>query len=413
VHGADNFYDEPMLGVVQHYLRDRLRIRTGLIPPGFSWTFVLLVDGSLILIVLASTVQRATRGDLPVASIAALIAVAPLALFFFAATKFSPGLVWVTSCTAVAIWLFATSTPIGSDVAPILLALMLGVVGSLAPVVYGVLALGSAVSLLAVASAAHRLDELALYVSCVAMGWLVGALMRIQAQLLVKQQEMQADLAEHAAADERRRIAREVHDVIAHSLSVTLLHVTGARRALQQDNDIDDAVGALVDAERLGRQAMADIRRTVGLLEAGPSNMAPEPGIADIPDLVDDFVSAGLPVTLRTEGRPEQVSATVGLALYRIAQESLANIAKHAVASKTDVGVLISASTASLSVINEVPVTVPAASPSQSGRGLAGMRQRVELLGGMLDAGPCRQGWSVRAEIPLNDSSSQTWRCGR
>jgi signal transduction histidine kinase len=413
VHGADNFYDGPMLGVVQHYLRDRLRIRTGLIPPGFSWTFVLLVDGSLILIVLASTVQRATRGDLPVASIAALIAVAPLALFFFAATKFSPGLVWVTSCTAVAIWLFATSTPIGSDVAPILLALMLGVVGSLAPAVYSVLALGSAVSLLAVASAAHRLDELALYVSCVAMGWLVGALMRIQAQLLVKQQEMQADLAEHAAADERRRIAREVHDVIAHSLSVTLLHVTGARRALQQDGEVDDAVGALVDAERLGRQAMADIRRTVGLLEAGPSNMAPEPGIADIPDLIDDFVSAGLPVTLRTEGRSEQVSGAVGLALYRIAQESLANIAKHAVASKTDVGVLISASTASLSVINEVPVTVPAASPSQSGRGLAGMRQRVELLGGILDAGPCSQGWSVRAEIPLNDSGSQTWRCGR
>jgi signal transduction histidine kinase len=141
--------------------------------------------------------------------------------------------------------------------------------------------------------------------------------------------------------------------------------------------------------------------------------MAPEPGIADFPDLVDDFVSAGLPVRLRTEGRPEQVSAAVGLALYRIAQESLANIAKHALASKTDVGVSISASTASLSVINEVPVTVPTVSPSQSGRGLAGMRQRVELLGGILDAGPCRQGWSVRAEIPLNDSNSQTWRCGR
>ena len=252
-----------------------------------------------------------------------------------------------------------------------------------------------------------------MYLGFVAIGWLAGYQMRRQHQLLIKQQEMQADLAEHAAADERRRIAREVHDVIAHSLSVTMLHVTGARRALQQDSDIDDAVEALVDAERLGRQAMDDIRRTVGLLEAGPSKMAPEPGIADIPDLIDDFVSAGLPVALHTEGRPERVSAAVGLALYRITQESLANIAKHAAASKTDVGLSISSSTASLYVINDVPVTVPGRPPSPNGRGLPGMRQRVELLGGILDAGPCNQGWSVRAEIPLNDASPQTWRCGR
>ena len=192
-----------------------------------------------------------------------------------------------------------------------------------------------------------------------------------------------------------------------------MLHVTGARRALQQDSDIDDAVGALVDAERLGRQAMADIRRTVGLLDAGPTKIAPEPGIADIPDLIDDFVSAGLPVTLHTEGRPEQVSAAVGLALYRITQESLANIAKHATSSKTAVGLSISLSAASLSVINEMPVTVPAVQRPQSGRGLAGMGQRVELLGGILDAGPCDEGWSVRAEIPLSEPTSRSWRCPR
>ncbi|OBK33316.1 two-component sensor histidine kinase [Mycobacterium sp. 1245111.1] len=400
-----------MLGVVSRYVRDRLRARTELIPVGFSWTFVLLVDSTLILIVVAATAQHANRGDLPAALTAALIAVSPLVLFFALAIKFSPALTWTTSYSAVIIWLFATSTPIKSDVAPVLLALMLGVVAALAPVVYGVLALGSAVALLAVASATHRLDELTLYASCAAMGWLVGALMRIQAQLLVKQQELQADLAEHAAADERRRIAREVHDVIAHSLSVTMLHVTGARRALQQDADIDDAVAALIDAERLGRQAMADIRRTVGLLEAGPTKMAPEPGIADIPALIDDFVSAGLPVTLHNEGRQERVSAAVGLALYRIAQESLANIAKHAMASKTDVALSVSSSHASLSVVNDIPVTVPATSSSQRGRGLPGMRQRVELLGGMLDAGPCPQGWSVHAEIPINDANN--WRCGR
>ena len=105
------------------------------------------------------------------------------------------------------------------------------------------------------------------------MGWLVGYLMHIQQQLLIKQQQAQALLAEHAAADERRRIAREVHDVIAHSLSVTLLHTTAARRGLQEDRDVDDAVDALEQAEQLGRQAMADIRRTVGLLDDAPMKM--------------------------------------------------------------------------------------------------------------------------------------------
>jgi signal transduction histidine kinase len=401
VRGANPFYDEPMVRAVFEFLWDRLRLRTELIPPGFSWTFVILVDTNLVLIVAATTVQHSTGADLPASLVAALVAVAPIIVFYVAGMKFTPGLVWATSYSAAIIWLFATSTPIGSDFAPILLALMLGCVGALAPAAYSVLALGSAVALLAVASAAHRLDELTLYLTCVAMGWVVGALMRIQAQLLVKQQQMQAELSEHAAADERRRIAREVHDVIAHSLSVTMLHLTGARRALQRDRDIDDAVEALTDAERLGRQAMADIRRTVGLLEAGPSKTAPEPGIGDIRDLIDDFVQAGLHVTLLTKGETDQVSAAVGLALYRIAQESLANIAKHAPASKATVHLAISRSAASLSVTNELPVSVGAVTHSADGRGLAGMRQRVQLLGGVIDAGPCRDGWSVRAEIPL------------
>jgi signal transduction histidine kinase len=410
VRVGNPFYDGPMMRVTE-YVRDRLRQRGELIPPGFSWSFGIMMDSTTVLILIGSTLQR-TQADLPAAGIAALVAVLPMLLFFVSGVKYSPGLVWVTSWTATVILLFATSTPVASDFAPLLLVMMVGCVASLAGVVWASLAFGSAVALLAVASAAHRLDGLALYLSVVAVGWLIGYLMRTQAQLLVKQQEMQADLAEHAAAGERRRIAREVHDVIAHSLSVTMLHVTGARHALQRDGDVDDAVEALTDAERLGRQAMADIRRTVGLLEAGPTRMAPEPGIADIRDLTDDFVQAGLPVTLRTTGRQDRVSAAVGLALYRIAQESLANIAKHAPESKVAVELVISQSTALLSIVNEVPVAVPAAPASGAGRGLAGMRQRVELLGGVLDAGPCRDGWSVRAEIPLGeDSSPRSWRC--
>lgn len=402
------FYDEPMRRVID-FVCDRVRQRGDLIPPGYSWNFVVMVDTAMVLFLVASILQRG-RADLPAAASAALLALAPLLLFFLAGVKFLPGLVWATSLAATAILLFATSTPVDGDVAPVLLVVALGCTAALTPVL-GTFALGSAAALLVVAAGMHRLDELPLYLGMVAMGWLTGILTRIQARLIVKQQEMQADLAEHAVADERRRIAREVHDVIAHSLSVTMLHVTGARHALQQDRDVEDAIDALTDAERLGRQAMADIRRTVGLLDAGPAKMAPEPAIADIPDLVDDFVQAGLPVTLRTEGDPDRVSAAVGLALYRITQESLANIAKHAPESKATVQLVISPSAAILSVVNAVPVAVGATLASRGGHGLAGMRQRVELLGGVIDAGPSGNGWSVRVEIPLSDPSPRTRRC--
>jgi signal transduction histidine kinase len=230
----------------------------------------------------------------------------------------------------------------------------------------------------------------------------MGYLMRTQQKLMIKQDEAQAALAEHAAADERRRIAREVHDVIAHLLSVTLLHVTGARRALQQDRDVDDAVEALEDAERLGRQAMADIRRTVGLLDGAPMKVSPEPGVDDIARLVDDFSRAGLNVSMRTDGSTERVSAAVGLALYRITQESLANIAKHASNSKSIVVLVISRLTVKLIIINELPRAV-SADRAPEGRGMQGMRHRVELLGGVIDIGPVDKEWSVCADIPLSD----------
>jgi len=250
----------------------------------------------------------------------------------------------------------------------------------------------------------HRLEGVWLYLCVLGMGWLVGYLMGMQQHLIVAQRAAQEALAEHAAADERRRIAREVHDVIAHSLSVTLLHLTAARRALREDRDVDDAVDALEDAEKLGREAMADIRRTVGLLDQSPMRISPEPGIGDIPRLIDDFARAGLTVTLRTEGPTEAVTPAVGLALYRIAQESLANVAKHAPDSRSTVCLAVTEDHADLSVVNEMPVTVSARSRrAADGRGVRGMRQRVELLGGTIDIGLTRQGWSVRAEVPLGD----------
>jgi signal transduction histidine kinase len=187
--------------------------------------------------------------------------------------------------------------------------------------------------------------------------------------------------------------------------------VTAARRGLQQDRDVDDAVEALEDAERLGRQAMADIRRTVGLLDGAPMKVSPEPGVDDIGTLVDDFSRAGLNVTMRTDGSRERVSSAVGLALYRITQESLANIAKHAPHSKSLVVLVISRSNVKLIIVNELPVAVSAELASE-GRGLRGMRQRVELLGGVIDIGPVDSEWSVCADIPLGDGGAARWPLG-
>jgi signal transduction histidine kinase len=401
------FYDCLMLRAAAAVLREQLRRRSDLIPVGITWASLIAVDATVVLGGVIATLQRPTA-DLPVALIAFAVALSPELTFFVFNLKLAPTPLWLTWSTATALMLFATSTPIHADFAPAFLVLMVLAVATLASISGGILAAASAAALLVAASALHRLDAVPLYLGFVAAGWLLGYVMRTQRLLLAEQIEAQKMLAEHAAADERRRIAREVHDVIAHSLSITLLHVTGARRVLQQDRDVDDALEALEQAERLGRQAMADIRRTVGLLDTPPMKITPEPGIDDIDALVADFERAGLDVTLCSDGSVKRVSAAVGHALYRITQESLANIAKHAPDSKSTVALTVSAASASLIVNNQLLAVVLAA-PSAEGRGVSGMRQRVELLGGAIDVGPTRDGWSVRAEIPLGEGDTG-WR---
>ena len=403
-----------MLRAAADHLREQLRRRSELIPVGITWTSLIAVDATELVGGVIATLQRPTA-DLPVALAAIAVSISPTLFFFFLNMKLKPVVMWATWSTASAMMLFATSTPVHADFAPAFLVLMVLSVATLSSVPAGFLVTVWAAAMLLTASALHRLDAVALYLGFIAAGWLLGYIMRTQRLLMAEQIEAQKLLAEHAAADERRRIAREVHDVIAHSLSITLLHVTGARRALQQDRDVDDAVEALEQAEKLGRQAMADIRRTVGLLDNWPTKTAPttpEPGIDDVPALVEGFQQAGLAVTLCVEGPTDHVSAAVGLALYRITQESLANIAKHAPESKSSVVLDISPVSVRLAVNNLLPAAV-AVAQSPEGRGLRGMRQRVDLLGGAIDVGPTRDGWSVCAEIPLQegDTAWRPWWC--
>ena len=288
--------------------------------------------------------------------------------------------------------------PVEGDLAPILLIAMCTMVAATSTTAMAVTTTIASVGTIVVVALTVGLGGASIYVSGVLFGTTVGMIIQNQLRLIEQERRNVETRAARAAVEERSRIAREVHDVVAHSLSITLLHITGARRALEVDADVPDAIDALTDAERIGRRAMSDIRRTVGLLDSGPSKTVPEPALGDIDDLVSDFRRAGLDVRYAVGGEPESISAATGLQLYRVTQESLTNVVKHAPGAAADVRVDISPAEVSLTVTNNVVHRQPT---TGSGNGLRGMRHRIEALGGRLATGPDADGWAVRARIPL------------
>ena len=225
-------------------------------------------------------------------------------------------------------------------------------------------------------------------------------LVRHQFDLVNQLREAQAGLAERSRAEERNRIARELHDVIAHSLTVSLLHVTSARLAVEYEPA--EAAKSLAEAERLCRQSLAEVRSTVGLLRHDADTTdgpRPVPGIDRVPELVGQFRVAGAGVSLQVDGDTGNLPATVGSAVYRILQESLTNAAKHAPGSVVEVRLAVRPRSVKLQVDS-------AGLPGQgSGMGLLSMRERAEALGGRCTARPAGDGWTVRAELPLSTSA--------
>jgi signal transduction histidine kinase len=246
--------------------------------------------------------------------------------------------------------------------------------------------------------------------------WIVGTMFttltclmaRRQHGLLVQLRAAQAGLADRARAEERVRISRELHDVIAHSLTVSLLHVSSARLAV--DEDPAEAAAALAEAERLGRRSLTEVRQAVGLLrdEDGTISRAPMPGVDQIAGLIDGFRRAGVPVSFELLGDLSGFTATAGLTVYRILQEALTNAARHAPGAEIHVQIKVSADQTVLTVDNTQTVTPSApAQPTTNGYGLSTMRERAEALGGNLEAGPSPTkggghdaGWRVRALLP-------------
>lgn len=385
--------------------RDAARERMEALPFDYPPAVIVGADLALLVITVAAVVQRHSYFPNPLPLIAMFTAFLPLPLFAIFGVKPHPVLLKLSGMASCALFMIQ---PVPADFAPFVLVIVAGEVAAIAPrgltIGFSLLAIAQLVAFdlagyLQWGASGERLDGLPMYVLGILLGTFAGVMLQYQRRFLYQERENQAIRAVRAADEERRRIAREVHDVIAHSLSITLLHLTAARRALQTDDDVTEAVDALVDAERLGRQAMADIRRTVGMLDTQPARIAPEPSATDIDELVGDFRRAGLTVDFVRTGDLAAVEGAVGHALYRIGQESLANVAKHAPGAAATVRLDVGAEAAAMVVTNALPAGPPAR--RDTGMGLRGMRKRTELLGGTLSVGPGDDGWTVRVEFPL------------
>ena len=205
--------------------------------------------------------------------------------------------------------------------------------------------------------------------------------------------------ARTAVAEERARIARELHDVVGHSVSVMTVQASGVRRLLRPDQQRERE--ALLVVERTGREALAEMRRMVGVLrrpEEGPA-LAPQPSLEHLEKLVEHAREAGLPVELRVEGEAVQLPVGVDLTAYRLVQEGLTNALKHAQATRAEVLVHYGDGQIEIVVSDDGRGI---GSDDGGGHGLVGMRERVSVYGGELDAGPrVGGGYRLRARLPV------------
>ena len=205
--------------------------------------------------------------------------------------------------------------------------------------------------------------------------------------------------ARQAVEEERGRITRELHDVLAHSVSVMTVQASAVRRLLTPEQERERE--ALMTVEETGRQALAEMRRLLGIMrtESERPALAPQPGIGTLPELVEQVRQSGLPVELTVEGTPVKLPAGVDLSAYRIVQEALTNTLKHAGPAHAWVAVRYAGEDVEIEVANDGSSENDG---DGTGHGLVGMRERVALCGGELESGPRPGGgFKISARLPV------------
>jgi signal transduction histidine kinase len=276
-----------------------------------------------------------------------------------------------------------------------------GLLGSAAG---GALALGSTIGWIG-------LDDALLPLAVIGGAWVAGRLVHggnVRAVAFEERAvalDRERDTRERAAVgEERARIARELHDVVAHSISVMGVQAGAVRRVLAPEQT--EQREALLSVERTGREALAEMRRLLGILRSSDDDLAhgPPPSMTAVGELVEQVSESGLPVDLRVEGDPVPLAPGVDVSAYRIVQEALTNTRKHAGPARATVVVRYLKRELQLEVVDDGR---GAAREDGDGHGLVGMRERVGIYGGHLQTGPQPGGgFAVRARLPLETDAS-------
>lgn len=229
--------------------------------------------------------------------------------------------------------------------------------------------------------------------------WREQALMLEQRTAELEQERAWREQA--AVAEERNRIARELHDVIAHSVSLMVVQAAAAEQMLATDPP--RAREPIVRIQESGRQAVSELRRLLGILRPGEeeASLAPQPTLRALPAMVERARDAGLVADVRVEGEARDLAPGVELVAYRLVQEALTNALKHAGPTSAHVVVRYGDDRLDIEVTNEPGRDRNGTSANGTGHGLSGMRERLALYGGALEAGPWEGGFAVRAHIPL------------
>jgi signal transduction histidine kinase len=256
-----------------------------------------------------------------------------------------------------------------------------------------------------------NIELAAVYGACAA-AWLLGDNLRTRRAYLRELEDRAARLereqeenARRAAADEQARIARDLHDIIAHNVSVMTVQAAAAGDAFEtQPGKVREALGSI---ESTGREALTELRRLLGSVrpDDDPGTFAPQPGLARVDELIDQVRATGLAVELIVEGSPRELPPGVDLSAYRIVQEALTNTLNHAGASHATVHVRYGEGTLDIEVVDDGRGAT--ADGTERGHGIIGMRERAALVGGELEVGRAKNGgFSIHARIPLEEPDS-------
>jgi signal transduction histidine kinase len=276
---------------------------------------------------------------------------------------------------------------------------------------------GATAVLIGAGATSPGLDSLALFLGLITAAWFLGDILR-RWQTLAREHSAQVrelevareELARHAVTAERVRIARELHDVVAHCMSIVAMHAGAGRLAVGTDPQAErEALRVIEDTTRV---ALGEMRRLVAVLReegAAQAPLGPVHGLGDLPELTAGVAAAGVTIDVRTSGDLASLPDGVSLAAYRVVQEALTNVVRHAAPTRARVVVAAGADdTVRLSVENDPGAQRPSAG---GGHGTTGMRERVELYGGTFASGPAEGGgWRVVAELPAGHRISGTPR---